>query len=124
MIRFTTAGESHGKALISVVEGVPAGLPLLAADVDEQLVRRQQGYGRGGRMRIETDHVEFLSGVRDGETIGSPIAMLIANRDWSNWQEIMDAAPRPEDAADGRKRQVTRVRPGHADLTGLLKYDR
>ena len=123
-IRFTTAGESHGKALISVVEGVPAGLPLFAADVDEQLVRRQQGYGRGGRMRIESDRVEFLSGVRAGETIGSPIAMLIPNRDWSNWQEIMDPAPHPEDASEGRKRRVTRVRPGHADLTGVLKYDR
>ncbi len=124
-IRFTTAGESHGKALISVLEGCPAGLPLLAAHVDEQLVRRQQGYGRGRRMQIEQDHVEFLSGVRAGETLGSPIAMLIPNRDWKNWQEIMDAAPRPEDSEEGgRKRQVTRVRPGHADLTGLLKYDR
>ena len=124
-IRFTTAGESHGKSLISILEGCPAGLALLAADVDEQLVRRQQGYGRGRRMQIEQDHVEFLSGVRAGEAIGSPIAMLIPNRDWKNWQEIMDAAPRPEDSEEaGRKRQVTRVRPGHADLTGLLKYDR
>jgi chorismate synthase len=124
VIRFTTAGESHGKSLVSILEGCPAGLPLLAADVDEQLVRRQQGYGRGRRMQIEQDHVEFLSGVRAGEAIGSPIAMLIPNRDWANWQEIMDAAPRPEDSAEGRKRKVTRVRPGHADLTGLLKYDR
>ena len=123
-IRFTTAGESHGQALISILEGCPAGLPLLAADIDEQLVRRQQGYGRGRRMQIEQDHVEFLSGVRAGETLGSPIAMLIPNRDWKNWQEIMDPAPRPEDSEQGRKRQVTRVRPGHADLTGLLKYDR
>ena len=123
-IHFTTAGESHGKALISILEGCPAGLPLLAGDIDEQLVRRQQGYGRGRRMQIEQDHVEFLSGVRAGETLGSPIAMLIPNRDWNNWQDIMDPAPRPEDAAEGRKRQVTRVRPGHADLTGLLKYDR
>ena len=123
-IRFTTAGESHGKALISVLEGCPAGLPLLAEDVDAQLVRRQQGYGRGRRMQIEQDHAEFLSGVRAGETLGSPIAMLIPNRDWKNWQEIMDAAPRPEDSEEGRKRKVTRVRPGHADLTGILKYDR
>ncbi len=123
-IRFTTAGESHGKALISLVEGLPAGLPLLAADVDEQLARRQQGYGRGRRMQIEQDHIDFLSGVRAGETLGSPIAMLIENRDWKNWQEIMDPAPRPEDSAEGRKRKVTRVRPGHADLTGILKYDR
>lgn len=123
-IRFTTAGESHGKSLVSILEGCPAGLPLLAADVDEQLVRRQQGYGRGRRMQIEQDHVEFLSGVRAGEAIGSPIAMLIPNRDWANWQEIMDPAPRPEDPDEGRKRKVTRVRPGHADLTGVLKYDR
>lgn len=122
---FRTAGESHGPALVALVEGVPAGLPLLAEHVDTQLVRRQQGYGRGRRMQIEQDRMEFLSGVRAGETLGSPIAMLIRNRDWTAWQEIMDPAPRPEDATDaGRKRQLTRVRPGHADLTGLLKYDR
>ena len=124
MLRFTTAGESHGPALISVLEGTPAGLPLVAEHVDIELARRQQGYGRGRRMQIERDAIEFLSGVRAGETIGSPIAMLIRNRDWANWQEIMDPAPRPEDAAGARKRAVTRVRPGHADLTGLLKYDR
>jgi chorismate synthase len=122
---FRTAGESHGPALVALVEGVPAGLPLLAEHVDTQLVRRQQGYGRGRRMQIEQDRMEFLSGMRAGETLGSPIAMLIRNRDWTAWQEIMDPAPRPEDATDaGRKRQLTRVRPGHADLTGLLKYDR
>lgn len=125
MIRFVTAGESHGKALVSLIEGVPAGLPLCAEDIDTQLARRQQGYGRGRRMQIETDRAEFLSGVRAGQTIGSPIAMLIRNSDWKNWEAIMDAAPRDEDAtAEGRKRQVTRVRPGHADLTGVLKYDR
>ena len=124
MLRFTTAGESHGPALISVLEGTPAGLPLVAEHVDIELARRQQGYGRGRRMQIERDAIEFLSGVRAGETIGSPIAMLIRNRDWANLQEIMDPAPRPEDAAGARKRAVTRVRPGHADLTGLLKYDR
>ena len=125
MLRFTTAGESHGQALISVLEGMPAGVPLLAADIDTELARRQQGYGRGRRMQIERDAVELLSGVRAGETIGSPISMLIRNRDWANWQEIMDPAPRDGDA-DGRprKRAVTRVRPGHADLTGVLKYDR
>lgn len=123
MLRFTTAGESHGQALISILEGMPAGVPLLADDVNAELKRRQQGYGRGRRMQIETDTVEFLSGVRAGETIGSPIAMVIQNRDWKNWTEIMDAAPRPGDP-DPRKRAVTRVRPGHADLTGLLKYDR
>lgn len=123
-IRFTTAGESHGQALVSIVEGIPAGLPLLAVHVDSELARRQQGYGRGRRMAIETDRAWLLSGVRAGETLGSPIAMLIPNKDWKNWEEIMDPAPRAGDAEQGRKRQVTRVRPGHADLTGVLKYDR
>ncbi len=124
MFRFVTAGESHGPALVAIVEGAPAGLPLLAEQVNHQLARRQQGYGRGRRMQIEQDQIEFLSGVRAGETIGAPIAMLIRNRDWKNWEAIMDPAPRAEDQAEGRKRQVTRVRPGHADLTGVLKYDR
>jgi chorismate synthase len=125
MLRFTTAGESHGQALVSVLEGMPAGLPLLAEHVDADLARRQQGYGRGRRMQIERDTAEFLSGVRAGETIGSPVAMLIRNRDWANWQEIMDPAPRDSDAGGApRRRAVTRVRPGHADLTGMLKYDR
>ena len=123
MLRFTTAGESHGPALVSVLEGMPAGLPLLAEHVDVELARRQQGYGRGRRMQIERDAVEFLSGVRAGQTVGSPIAMLIANRDWKNWQDVMDPAPREGDP-DPRRRAVTRVRPGHADLTGILKYDR
>src|SRR5437764_7071696 len=123
MLRFTTAGESHGPALVSILEGMPAGVPLLAADVNIELARRQQGYGRGRRMQIEKDAIEFLSGVRAGETLGSPIAMLIHNRDWKNWQEIMDPAPRDSDPSP-RKRAVTRVRPGHADLTGILKYDR
>ncbi|MFL5562131.1 MAG: chorismate synthase [Gemmatimonadaceae bacterium] len=123
MIRFTTAGESHGQALVCILEGMPAGVPLTAADVDEQLARRQQGYGRGRRMQIERDQVELLAGVRAGETLGSPVAMLVRNRDWKNWSEIMDPAPRAGDP-DPRRRAVTRVRPGHADLTGLLKYDR
>ena len=123
-IRFTTAGESHGPALVSLLEGVPAGLVLLAADVDRDLARRQQGYGRGRRMQIERDEIEFLSGVRAGETLGSPVAMLIRNRDWANWREIMDPAPRDGDADGSRARAVHRPRPGHADLTGLLKYDR
>lgn len=122
MLRFTTAGESHGPALVSILEGMVAGLPLVAGDIDVELARRQQGYGRGRRMKIESDHAEFLSGVRAGETIGSPIAMLINNRDWKNWQEIMDPAPREGDPE--RKRIVTRPRPGHADLSGMLKYDR
>jgi chorismate synthase len=122
MLRFTTAGESHGQALVAVVEGVPAGLPLVAADVDRDLGRRQQGYGRSRRMQIESDRVEILSGLRAGETIGSPIAMVIRNRDWRNWEEIMDPAPREGDPV--RARNVTRPRPGHADLAGMLKYDR
>jgi chorismate synthase len=122
-LRFTTAGESHGPALVSVLEGMPAGLPLLAEQVNTELARRQQGYGRGRRMQIERDSVQFLSGVRAGQTIGSPIAMMIENRDWKNWQDVMDPAPRDGDP-DPRRRAVTRVRPGHADLTGILKYDR
>jgi chorismate synthase len=122
MLRFTTAGESHGIALVSILEGMVAGLPLTADDVDAELARRQQGYGRGRRMQIESDHAEILSGVRAGETLGSPIAMLIQNRDWKNWQEIMDPAPREGDPE--RKRAVTRPRPGHVDLSGMLKYDR
>jgi len=123
MLRFTTAGESHGPGLVSILEGMVAGLPLAAEDVNGELARRQQGYGRGRRMQIERDEVEFLSGIRAGATVGSPIAMLIRNRDWKNWQDVMDPAPRDGDPAP-RRRAVTRVRPGHADLTGMLKYDR
>jgi chorismate synthase len=126
MLRFTTAGESHGAALVSILEGMPAGVPLLVEDVDAQLARRQAGYGRGRRMQIETDRAELLSGVRAGETLGSPIAMLIRNHDWRNWQEIMSPAPLADESeASGlRKRAVTRPRPGHADLAGMLKYAR
>ncbi|MEO8225910.1 MAG: chorismate synthase [Gemmatimonadota bacterium] len=120
-LRFSTAGESHGKALVALVEGLPAGLPVSAEWVDRDLARRMQGYGRGARMRIEQDRVEWLSGVRAGETLGSPIAMLIANRDWDNWQDVMAAEGTPGEA---RRRRVTRPRPGHADLVGVLKYDR
>ncbi len=137
MIRFTTAGESHGKALVAILEGIPAGLPLLAAQVNHELRRRMSGYGRGARMQIEADTVEFLSGVRAGETMGSPIAMLIANRDWENWADVMapepdaemvppagEGQPAAEAGGRGRRRQVKRPRPGHADLVGVLKYDR
>lgn len=120
-LRFVTAGESHGKALVVIVEGVPAGLPIAAAFVDRDLGRRMQGYGRGARMKIELDRVEWLAGVRAGETLGSPIAMLIHNRDWANWEDVMAADGTPGDA---RRRRVTRPRPGHADLVGVLKYDR
>ncbi|MFM8603673.1 MAG: chorismate synthase [Gemmatimonadota bacterium] len=124
-LTFRTAGESHGPAVLALVEGVPAGLPLLIDSIDRELARRQQGYGRGRRMQIERDRGEFLSGVRAGETLGSPIAILVRNDDWANWEAIMDPAPRADDTTSGgRARQVTRVRPGHADLTGLLKYDR
>ena len=123
MLRFTTSGESHGPALVAILEGMVAGLPLATDDVNGELARRQQGYGRGRRMQIESDAVEFLSGVRAGETIGSPIAMLIRNRDWKNWSEIMDPARIASDP-ENRKRAVTRPRPGHADLSGMLKYDR
>ena len=124
MLRFTTAGESHGPALVSILEGAPAGIPLLADDVNADLARRQQGYGRGRRMQIEKDSAELLSGVRAGFTIGSPIAMLIRNRDWDNWRDVMDPAPNESDQAGARRREVTRPRPGHADLSGMLKYDR
>jgi chorismate synthase len=123
MIRFTTAGESHGKALVAVLEGVPAGLPLRADDVDRDLRRRMMGHGRGARMKIEADRVEILSGVRAGETLGSPIALLIQNRDWEHWSDIM--APEPDDeGASPRRRRVARPRPGHADLVGVIKYQR
>jgi len=122
--RCTPAGESHGRGLVGILEGIPAGLAISAADVDVELKRRMGGYGRGARMKIESDHIEWLSGVRAGETLGSPIAMLIWNRDWEHWQDVMapeaDATPDPQ----GRRRQVTRPRPGHADLAGSLKYDR
>lgn len=120
-LTFRTAGESHGKALVALVEGVPAGLPIDAAAVDHQLGRRMQGHGRGARMKIEQDRIEWISGVRAGETIGSPIAMLIHNRDWANWEEVMSAEGEPGEL---RRRRVTRPRPGHADLVGVLKYDR
>jgi chorismate synthase len=119
-LRFTTAGESHGRGLVAVVEGLPAGLPVTAEWVDRDLGRRMRGHGRGARMAIEQDRIEWLAGVRAGETLGSPVAMLIANRDWESWQEVM--AAEPGDAP--RERQVTRPRPGHADLAGVLKYDR
>jgi chorismate synthase len=124
MFRFTTAGESHGPGLISLVEGVPAGVPILAEQIDSELRRRQGGYGRGGRMRIESDRAEILSGVRHGETLGSPIALHIRNRDWENWTVAMSAAPPAEEVEDEVLRPVYLPRPGHADLVGVLKYDR
>ena len=119
-IRFLTAGESHGKALVAIVEGIPAGLPITAAHIDDDLRRRMQGYGRGARMKIEQDRVELLAGIRAGQTLGSPIALLIPNRDWTNWEDVMSA----EGEGEARRRRVVRPRPGHADLVGVLKYDR
>lgn len=118
-LRWTTAGESHGPELHVWMDGIPAGLALLAEHIDEPLARRQRGYGRGGRMKIETDRVRFAAGVRGGETLGSPIAMVIENRDHASWLDRMPAGPFPS-APD----PVTRPRPGHADLSGGLKYDR
>jgi len=120
MIRFTTAGESHGRALVAIVEGLPAGLPLVVLDVDADLSRRMQGHGRGARMKIEADRVQFLAGVRAGATLGSPIALLIENRDFEHWRDVMAAEP----ATGPPRRRLTRPRPGHADLAGTLKYDR
>jgi chorismate synthase len=119
-LRFTTAGESHGKALVSIVEGLPAGLRVSAEWVDRDLARRMQGYGRGARMKIEKDRIEWVAGVRAGETLGSPVAMLVPNRDWANWEDVMAH----EGEGETRRRRVTRPRPGHADLVGVLKYDR
>jgi chorismate synthase len=120
MFSFRTAGESHGQALIALVEGVPAHLSLDFDFIDNELKRRQGGYGRGGRMKIERDQVRFLSGVRHGKTLGTPIAMMIENRDWQNWQDIMSVSE--ADVEAGARRRVTRPRPGHTDLAGSLKY--
>jgi chorismate synthase len=119
MIRFSTAGESHGEALIALISGLPAGVPVDLEFINRELWRRQQGYGRGGRMKIETDKAHILSGVRHGKTIGSPIAIELVNRDWKNWEEKL-----PVEAGDPAKHQaVASPRPGHADLAGALKYN-
>ncbi len=119
MLRFCTAGESHGEALIAVISGVPAGIDIDQEFVNHELWRRQQGYGRGGRMRIERDTAHFISGVRHGKTIGSPISVRIENRDWKNWEEAL-----PVGAGDPAKhKRVASPRPGHADLAGALKYN-
>lgn len=124
MLRYLTAGESHGRALITVVEGMPAGVPVDPAAIDQDLARRQSGYGRGGRMKIEKDQVSLLSGIRHGLTLGSPVALMVENRDWVNWTEVMSPTP-VEAYSDPRSAQKvrTRPRPGHADLVGALKYE-
>lgn len=119
---FITAGESHGKGLVAIIEGLPAGLPIDPAIINRELWRRQQGYGRGGRMKIESDEVEILSGVRHGKTLGTPVSLLIRNRDFENWQDVMAVEPR-NFADEKRARKLTRPRPGHTDLAGGLKYD-
>jgi chorismate synthase len=118
MLRYLNGGESHGKLLLAVIEGMPSGVPLNEAGVNLDLARRQKGYGRGGRMRIEQDQVEFVSGIRKGLTLGSPIGLQITNKDWKNWQEIMAV----ESGEPATQRVVTKPRPGHADLVGAIKY--
>ncbi len=118
MLRYLNGGESHGKYLVAVLEGVPAGLPLTPDMINHDLARRQKGYGRGGRMRVEEDRVEFACGVRKGQTIGNPIGLLIANKDWENWKDVMAVEPGPVPP----EKVVTRPRPGHADLVGAIKY--
>src|SRR6516225_6091395 len=123
MLRFLTAGESHGRALVAILEGVPAGLTIDIDAITTDLRRRQTGYGRGRRMAIESDRAEPLSGVRHGMTTGGPIALMIPNKDWENWQRTMYAEPEMPATATGADRSpVTRPRPGHADLAGFVKY--
>ena len=116
-LRFSTAGESHGPGLVAIVEGIPAGLTLDQARIDREMARRQLGHGRGGRMKIEHDAVEVRAGVRHGRTLGSPIALLVANRDYANWEERMNPWP-----VDAEVEESHLPRPGHADLVGALKY--
>jgi chorismate synthase len=118
MLRYLNGGESHGKYLIAVLEGLPAGVPLTGDMINRDLARRQKGYGRGGRMRIEEDRVEFVSGVRKGFSLGTPLGLLVANKDWENWKEVMAVEPGPIPP----EKVVTRPRPGHADLVGAIKY--
>ena len=124
-LRFLTAGESHGRALTSVIEGLPSGVSISAEDINADLARRQRGYGRGGRMKIEIDKAQILSGIRHGKTLGSTVSLLIENKDWENWEEIMgseEVDPKHK-SQDTKGLPVTRPRPGHADLSGALKYD-
>jgi chorismate synthase len=121
-MRYLTAGESHGPQLTTIIEGVPAGMPLVAEDINVQLQRRQKGHGRGRRMQIEKDTAFIGSGVRHGATLGSPIALVVENNDWKHWTKIMGQAPLESDEENDVKRQISRPRPGHADLNGALKY--
>ena len=121
MLRFETAGESHGECLVATINGLPAGIPISLEAVNRELWRRQQGYGRGGRMKIETDRAEIVAGVRHSRTIGSPVAILIRNQDWQNWTEALPVEDIP--GGEDKRKPVTRPRPGHADLAGAIKYD-
>ena len=121
MLRFETAGESHGECLVATVAGLPAGVPVSLDAINYDLWRRQQGYGRGGRMKIETDRVEIVAGVRHSKTIGSPIAIIIRNKDWANWTDALPVED--SEGAEDKKKPLTRPRPGHADLAGAIKYN-
>src|SRR5919108_4499572 len=121
MLRFETAGESHGECLVATLTGLPAGIPVSLEAINRELWRRQQGYGRGGRMKIEQDRAEIVAGVRHSRTIGSPGAILIRNKDWQNWTETLPVED--IDGAEDKRKPVTRPRPGHADLAGIIKYN-
>jgi chorismate synthase len=121
MLRFETAGESHGECLVATLTGLPAGVPVSLEAVNRELWRRQQGFGRGGRMKIETDTAEIVAGVRHSKTIGSPVAVIVRNRDWKNWTEALPVED--SEGADDKRKRVTRPRPGHADLAGVIKYN-
>src|SRR6185436_6404045 len=121
MLRFETAGESHGECLVAILTGLPAGIPVSLDAVNHELWRRQQGYGRGGRMKIETDRAEIVAGVRHSKTIGSPIGILIRNKDWQNWTDVLPVED--IDGGEEKRKPVTRPRPGHADLAGAIKYN-
>ena len=122
MVKFTTAGESHGQGLVIILEGIPAGLPVSEDYIGIHLGRRQKGYGRGGRMLIEQDRAKIISGVRHGATLGSPIGMTVENKDWANWLEAMSVEPLEGEPESPRSRRITRIRAGHADLPGAMKY--
>jgi chorismate synthase len=121
MLRFETAGESHGECLVATLTGLPAGIPISPDGINHELWRRQQGYGRGGRMKIETDRAEIVAGVRHSHTIGSPVAILIRNKDWQNWTQALPVED--VEGAEDKRKPVTRPRPGHADLAGVIKYN-
>ncbi|CAM4061021.1 chorismate synthase [Mesobacillus thioparans] len=121
-MRYLTAGESHGPQLTTIIEGMPAGMPLVAEDINNELARRQKGYGRGRRMQIEKDQVQITAGIRHGQTLGSPIALVVENNDWKHWTGIMGQEPLDDQSSEEVKRKISRPRPGHADLNGAIKY--